>query len=996
MGNAAAEPHGWREWLDWRAWLVAGLGAVYFASFVPYGYNLGEDGDVVYLIYRTFSGHRPYLDFGSGYTPGFFYFNALLLQLFGANILVLRWGLVVVNTLTLFGLYRLARTLMPPLFAALAPLAFAALLPVFPGEFATFNIPYPAWYVVLTWVASTLALMRCVRSGAARWALWAGVLAGIGCAFKPNTGAFNLAALGLTLVWLSAANGSRWQRLLWWTLLVGVTAAIAAVFGFRLVNRDARLLLWPVFALVVVRAMTARRKIPQALDSAAFPAAALALLGGFLAVTLPWMLYYLAQLGTAAFMRQVLFIGSGHELFFYIPIRALDFGDAAMLGAAGAALVGGWAIRRSRIAPARISAAALVIALAAVATVLAIAPMPEGPWLAFMQRWQHVSFGVALLVHWAGVVVAAGTITNTTDPTVDRRGRLGLVALAIGAPLLYLSIYPRSDYFHWVLTAPLTLMLGSWCYWRLARLWLGSTRWAMAAALPVYTMIVALAAPNVVVAWRLQTSNPSALAQLDLARAPIVLERGRRERLRTLQQTVEFIQHATRPEDTLLGFPNLHFINFLSGRHTPARYGHFHPGWPDHIVEAQIINAVQARRTPLIAFGDVQLFIGHAPLYYFLLRTYVQQHYQPIARFGRFDLLRRRGMDGESDMATVTEAMRGDALPAETMHGNAIQEMDCAAAVAWAEAEMPDSGTALTPCWHEVNDGALQGRALVAARATRDADTGRQLAEALRDGTLAGRVALLAIRTIGELADATALPPLIVARERLDGRPRDELDTALFNITLRAVIGAYLFVPNDLGATAVRDDPHAGTAALAWIASDNDRLRLVGAWIAGVRGESAAADDLRRLIAEDELGLQLVAGDALVRLGVRDGVVEPLLRGLTHDEMFLPSVVLAWSRAHPDAARVRLAETFRTGNDKQRETIAFIAAALGDAAYEVVLRPGLSDAAPRVRCACAWSLGYLGVTGARADLARVAADDPSEQVREFARDALTWLEQGRP
>jgi HEAT repeat protein len=963
---------------DWLGRIVLVSGAIYFANLVPYGYNLGEDGDVVYLIYRTASGHQPYIDFGSGYTPGFFYFNAALLRLFGANVLVLRCALAVVHSLTLFGLYRLGRAVLPAAWAALPPCAYATLMPVFPGEFATFNIPYPAWYVVLTWVASTMALVRWCMRPRGGWALLAGLLAGVGCAFKPNTGAFNLAALGLLLTLVTAPNGGRMQRLLWWLLLAGVVGALAAVFGFRVTNRDARVLLWPLFALAVIRAAAAGRSLPGMRDAAAFTRAAAALGAGFAAVTAPWMLYYWVQLGPQRFLRDVLFIGSGHELFFYIPIRPLDHGDLLMLAATIGLVVGGRLVQRLRIAPGMVVSVAVVLPVLAVVAMIGSGrtpAMPEGPFRALTQRLEALSFAAALIVHWAGVLVAGRALWTGSMAGSQWPAR---AALIVGAPALFLSIYPRSDFFHWVLSAPVTLIAGVCLLQRAAQLCLGTRRWLTAALVPAYGMLFVLFLPNLQVAARVRAGAADGLAALHLPRAPLVLESGRAERLAELHGTVDFIERHSQPSDTLLGFPNLHWLNFLSGRHTPARYGHFHPGWPDHILEAQIITAMERHRTPLVTFGDVQLFIGHAPLYYFLLRGYVRGHYDLAARFGRFEVLQRRGR------ASAPLAIAPPAAPPSPV-------LDCAVAVTQAERDLPESAESLANCWRSP-DARLQMRALLAARRTRDAAGGRAIAEALRDGTIAPPNQRLAVRAIGELGAPDTIAALAAARGRVSDSVRDELDTALFNIVSRAFIDRFVFVPSLANGTARAAASALVAQAAAWLDTPDPRLQMVGAWLAGEAGDRSTAPVLQRLVRDGGLGVQAVAADALIGMGIADGVVEPLLAGLAHDEMMLPSAVLAWSQANPARARSALADTFRTGNEKQRETVAFIAAALGDPAYSDMLRAGLTDPVPRVRCAAVWALGVLGVQTARQEIAQLAAGDEVEQVRVFAREALGWLD----
>lgn len=984
---------GWRT--DWASVAVFVGAALYFAALVPYGFNLGEDGDVVYLIYRTFSGQLPYRDFASGYTPGFFYANATLLYLFGPSIVVIRWSLVVVNALATLGLYRLACAVMPSALAVVPAFAYVALMPVFPGEYATFNVPYPAWYVVLTWTASTLALLRGLRVGRARWIFAAGVLAAVGCAFKPNTGAFNLAALALAVLFAGPVRRGLWPRVLWWGLLGGVLVSIAVVFHLQVAVRDARLLLWPVFGLILVRALTPAHGLGGLADAAAFGRAVAALIGGFALVTLPWVLYYLRLLGTQRFLSDVLLIGSGHELFFYLPIRGLGIWDVALAVAGAAfALACRWKpLRRAR--PLFVLLPLAFAAMAGGALLVRFAPMPEGFWRAFMQRLQYLAFGAAFLVNWAAVLLVARTCFGGALERSATARSLPVVAVAVGAPLMYLSIYPRSDFFHWVLSAPLTVTLGVMLYWGALRRWVPPGTRAVWTAVPLYALILLIAWPGLRLGARMVGADPGSLARLGLPHAPIVLEAGRAPRLDDLRAAAEFI-NANSPEDsTLLGFPNLHFLNFLTGRQVPGRYGSFHPGWPDHVIEAEIINDLHARRTPLIVMNnDVQLYIGQAPLYYFLLRQYVLQNYEPAAHRGSYDILRLRAAD------SVPAAGPGGAVepqaPAKTS-ANGADSTECAAAVAAAERDMPESTATLARCWR-TPDESLQGRAVLAARATHDATAAVALAQALRAGTIAPQAALLAVRTIGEVADARAIPAMIVARDTVPDRVRDELDTALFNTAARCIIRRFMFISPDVGEMEMRANPASAAAALKWLEEmpGDPRLRFTGAWIAGVSGETRAVPGLRRMVEKSEIGLQMAAADALIRLGVEDGVIEPLLESLTHDEMLVPCVVLAWSQAHPERARDLIAETFRRGNAKQRETLAFIAGALGDRALGEVVREGLADPEPRVRIASVWTLGVLGNQAARADVERTRRVDPVEQVREFAQAGLLWLDEQRP
>lgn len=952
--------------------LVALIAAVYFGIFVGYGYHLGEDGDVVYLIYRTFSGQRPYVDFASGYTPGHYYFNAELLHLFGADIRVLRWSLVAVNGAALVALYLLGARALPPVLAAAPPLAYAALMPVYRGEFATFNIPYPAWHVVLFWIASLLAFLRFRQGGQRFWIFLAGALAALGCAFKPNTGAFNLAALGLLAAATASPGKCALDRVVWIALLAGVIAAIAATFGFRLVNRDARLLLWPVFGIALAIAAGAPQRFRQPGDGR-FTGDAVALLLGFALLTAPWAGFFLLELGKEKFLRDVLFIGSGHELFFYLPIRGLGVWDAG-LALAALGLAAAWLVPTARRPSPRVLGLAAAALLAVAIGFVAWAPMPEGFRRAAVQRFEFLAWGAALIVHWSGVALIHRRLRQTVE--VRPRARDAELAILISAPLLFLSVYPRSDFFHWVLSAPLTLLAGVLLFWRVARPWLAVRAAPAWAAAPLYAAVLLVWWPGLALAARLYATPATAMANLGLEHAPVALEGGRARRVSTLRQTVDYVRDHTEPGDTVLGFPNLHLINFLSGRQVPGRFGSFNPGWPDHVIEAQIVDDLERRQTPLVIVSQSrQLYIGSAPLYYFLLRDYLRRNYSPTARVGDYHILERNGRSG----GTVAAESPPAAVP-----------LDCAAAIRALEDAEAEDTSPLAPCWRKAGDDE-QARAVALVRAGRDPAAALALAAALRDGTLGPRSSLLAARAIGESGDARAVPVLIEALPQLDGRTRDELTTALLNIAIGSFFQSHHLDAVDQGRDELASSKAAGLAAMGWLASDDPRLQFAGAWLAGLRRQRELAPAVRRLLEHPSLEFQAVAAEALIDMGDDAGVAEKLIDGMSHDENMFPPLLLRWSEAHPAEARSLLAARFASGNALQRESIAFVAGALGDSALAPAIRDGITDKEWRVRAASIWAAGVLDDEPARTAIA-AAEKDPVDQVRSFAVSARARLD----
>src|SRR5688572_14999568 len=225
--------------------VCASLAAVVagYLSLAWYGFDLLDEGYFLTHARRIQLGGLPYQDFDSPYTPGVFYLYAWLLERFGPSMELLRAPAVIGRALTFLALYLLARRLTSPFFAALPPLVIL-LIDRAPPYWSI----HPGWIATPATLLASLAVVRYLDSGRARWLVGAGAGIAVAFAFKQNLAAFLLMAL----LWLLAVA----ERHLPPTVRGGEPLArvpSGALALGRVCSQWLATLLLPLSALVLVR-----------------------------------------------------------------------------------------------------------------------------------------------------------------------------------------------------------------------------------------------------------------------------------------------------------------------------------------------------------------------------------------------------------------------------------------------------------------------------------------------------------------------------------------------------------------------------------------------------------------------------------------------------------------------------------------------------------------------------------------------------------------------
>jgi len=981
---------------------VSAVAFAYFALFVHYGFNLDDEGALLAQFYRTYLGELPYRDFHMGYTPSGHYFQAGIFWLFGVSVVPLRWSLAACDSLVALLLFVIGRRIMPAGFALLAPLAYCAAMPFYPGEFASFNIPYPSWYGVLFWVGGLWMLLRFLESGRVRWVAASGLMAGFCFAFKPNVGLFQLASGGLVLLLVlepPARGGSRWQGVLWWALAFGVTAGLAIVFASQASARDVRIFLLPIAAVLVTLAV--RRAAGRSADAAPHGvlACGVAYAVAMLATVVPWVATFLHALGPQRFERQVLFIGTGFEEYYYLPFHWAGPWDR-MLALGVLAVVGAGLLVRTRWLSPRLVLATVAAVVAIGVLALRRADMPEGLHAAVFTRLEDLSFTASLLVHWAALAVALPVLWKRTRS----RAELTEAVILVSALAMYLQLYPRSDFMHLVAAGPLTLVLAAFLGARFAT-WFDVTP-ALGRTVRVVLVGGALGliafriSPNLGAvltwdgggpAWRMQ-------AALGLERAPITLEVGRAPRLRELHDTVTYLRANTAPGEAIFPFPAIEMVCFLADRPNATRHGYFFPGWPGHEVEAEVVSSLRAAppRLVVVAHGH-QFFFVNAPAYYYALREFVQQRYRQVAAIGDFAVLARRDVPDDALYAPAGPVPRAaPALAAryEARLGSSPAER---LAAAWAlAAERLDFAWEPVLPLLEDPDLRIRAAAIRALANVTDSDVAVPLASALANDTVPRSLRKTVLRRIWAVGDVQAIEPLIeVLGQTVSQEERGTILGILDTLTYKLAISDYWFGEAPAFATTMRRLPHHRR----WrrrLASPNEdmRLRLFLARLLPRLDDGALAPALYVALGSESPDLRGAAAAGLIRMRVRDRglrLLETLLPLIPRDPTFAPSLLLELYHRDPERARRPLAETLE--NDLfplDQIGVAWVVSATGDRRFRVPLINLLTSPIQELRLAALTGLERIGDPRTRPAIER-ALDDPEFLVRDFAERALAAL-----
>ncbi len=632
----------------------------------PYGFQLEDEGTHLFWFDRVMRGQQPYVDFHTGYTPGFFAFGKAVFTLFGPSVTALRGVLAVINAVTAAGLTELTRRVAGRWLAPLPALLWLAFVPVYVGEFAAFNVPYPTWPVTLAWVVMVLAMLSWVERRHVVLLVLAGAAAAVAMWFRPNSGAFALAAA----TWIVAAAAPRRNALdrAAAPLAAGFMAVgIWYAFQFRTAGTDAFVHLVPALAVALLCAAPLSRRLAN--DNGPGAATSLAWLGGaFLLPTLAWTLPLLSTLGRDRFLYEVFLVGADYQSLYYKPHPSPEPYAVLVVASMLAIAAAGRLVALGRLRPLPVLVAVATAGAVVKLVVLSRGIAPEGVIHSIVAQLENASFWLAVTTSFGALVwlwrAPAAELRRST------RAR-AMVVLTPAAITMYMQMFPRSDFMHQITAVPLTAVVACALLARVASWW-GRGAWpsgwdgarlvrrvVQAAAAGIFVLVFSEKASGPIESW----SHPAPAASMP-SRLDVHVEAAAGDELDAVASTAAFLRAHTTDGEALWSFPATSGLLFAAGRTSVAPHDYWYPGRPDRAEEARVLGLLRDQRPRfIVTLGKGWNFFAEAPVYFENLRAYVALEYQLAARFGRYDVLARRDVTDPTFPVTAPAAAPSIAAP---------------------------------------------------------------------------------------------------------------------------------------------------------------------------------------------------------------------------------------------------------------------------------------------------------------------------------------------
>jgi hypothetical protein len=512
---------------------------------------------------------------------------------------------------------------------------------VYAGQFAAFNVPYPAWFASLAWAAAATAMLVHARRGGRASLVCAGLAAAAAFSVKLNAGAYAFAACTWIIATTTRAQG-RVDRFAAVAATLLTALGVWFSFDFAAATPDAFVHLLPCAALVALAIGPHAHRFASARHVRTLDALAV-LAATFSVATGVWALPLLARMGVEAFARDVLLVGSGAADLYHLAYPSAEPYALAVTAALAGFAVVGLLVRRSILPPVPVLGIAALATLAAALALPRVVVMPEGFAAAVVQQLENGAFWVAPLVNVAGIALLATAAARAAN---EQRSR-ALAALVPMAVAMYLQLFPRTDFMHVIMGVPLTAVLAGALLARVVAAW-AAGRWPRRIDGARTCNALSAAAVLAVVAFEALQSVPGVLAAREIPSlvgsrlAGIGLEAAASDDLQAFGLAASRIAAATGADEAAVSYPATSGLLFTAERGNPLPHDYWFPGRPDHDAEARMVDTLRANPPRAVAtLNDGWTFFVDSPGYFSRLRDFLRSHYRLAARYGRFDVLVR-------------------------------------------------------------------------------------------------------------------------------------------------------------------------------------------------------------------------------------------------------------------------------------------------------------------------------------------------------------------
>jgi hypothetical protein len=618
-----------------------GVGAMVLGVFAFYAWSAGywidpiDEGYFLDMADRIMRGELPYRDFTTYYTPGVFYLFALFFKLFGISLLPIRLLMAGVHAVCALLLYGLTRRVAAWSFAVL-PFVIVAALDHWPIE----PEPHPSWPAIVLCLLTMEMVSRHVCSGRTHWLALAGLTTGLAFLFKQNIGAFTALGLaGYIVLRPRPAGGLVHATQIAFAVVVGL-----AITAFVWPDIDPLLAgaLWlpPLLTL----ALLARNALRTPKDTSW--AAGLSQLikesaiagGTFVVITVLWLLPLTAALG----LSQVpigLFLGSIDQTGIATPLADFTVGVPALL------LVAIWVptallLIERRQQPWKLVGAAVVLTL-----LIFVLPLWQG-------RRDQLTDDAGFAPLLTALDVSFGTLHLYLPALAAWAALVALVLKPVGLASWYLlfgvlaalTMYPRADTAHALVSGPPVFVAGAWALNQAYRSCTAVTWRRLAVVFALLLVPLAALAPQVM--WRYavfvapeKDGDRLDYTPLRLARAPVLVPSQLAEDTRNV---VAYVQAGTPVGAPFFAYPVQPLFNFLADRPNPTRFDHFLPGTLTSRDFQEVIDELDRSRPRYVLWDHLGVLVWETDPKNRPLSDYLWRCYSQAAAFHTYLVLERR------------------------------------------------------------------------------------------------------------------------------------------------------------------------------------------------------------------------------------------------------------------------------------------------------------------------------------------------------------------